>query len=111
MEKEAILAVYEKISGVMNLMVQAAEASDWDALTELEGHCSSYMDTLRLNDHHDGLSEKEVQYKMEVIQKILDDDRKIRELTEPWLKKLSELINHSANSRKVSQAYGFSSIN
>lgn len=106
MDKKAILLVYDKISAVMDLMVQAAEASNWDALTELETQCSAYVDALKTSDHHDGLTEDEGEYKMQVIRKILEDDRKIRDLTEPWMKRLSELISHSSTSRKVNQAYG-----
>jgi len=111
MDKEAILAVYEKVSGVMGLMVQAAQANDWDTLIELDMSCSSYMEILRSDDNHEGLSEEELQHKMQMIQKILDDGRKIRELTEPWMKELSGFINHSTTSRKVNQAYGFNNVN
>ena len=110
MKKSVILSVYEKVSTVMGMMVQAAEEKDWDRLIELESHCSSYMDTLRFGDHHDGLTAEELQYKMNVIRKILDDDKKIREYTEPWMKELSGLISHSFTARKVNQAYGSSNI-
>ena len=110
MEKSVILSVYEKVSGVMGLMVQAAEEKDWDRLIELETHCSSYMDTLRFGDHHDDLTVEELQYKMDLIRKILNDDRKIREQTEPWMKELSDLIRHSSTARKINHAYGSSNI-
>lgn len=110
MDKTAIQAVYDKVSGVMGLMVQAAEAGDWDRLTELELQCSAYVDALRIYDHHDGLTDDERDCKMQVIRKILDDDRRIRDLTEPWIKQLSELIHHSAVSHKVNRAYGFSTL-
>jgi len=108
MDKKAIFSVYEKVAGVMNLMVQAAEASDWDAVTALEPQCSAYVGALRTTDHHDDLTEEEMQYKMRVIQKILDDDRRIRELAQPWMKELSDLIHSSSNSRKIYRAYGAS---
>lgn len=106
MDKKAILAVYEKVSGVMSLMVKAAEAKDWDIVTELEPQCTAYVSALRTSDHHDGLTDDEMEYKMSMIQKILDDDRRIRELTQPWMKELTDMIHSSANSRKVNRAYG-----
>ncbi len=109
MDKQAILAVYEKLSGVMSLMVQAAEAGDWDRLTELMPQCSAYVDVLRANDRHDGLTEDEMAHKMTVIGKILDDDRRVRELTQPWMKQLSDLIHNASVSRKLNRAYGASS--
>jgi flagellar protein FliT len=106
MDRKAILAVYDKVSGVMGLMVQAAEANDWDMVTELEPQCTAYVDALRASDNHDGLTEDEMQYKMSIIQKILDDDRRIRELLQPWMKELSDLICSSANSRRINRIYG-----
>ncbi len=105
MDKNAIITVYEKVSGVMDLMVQAAEANEWDMLTELESQCSAYVSVLKTNDSHEGLSEDEARHKISIIQKILDDDRRIRELTEPRIKELGDLIRHSATARKVNRAY------
>lgn len=106
MDKKAILAVYDKVSGVMGLMLQAAEAADWDTVTELGPQCTAYMDALRTSDNHEGLTEEEMEYKMSVIRKILDDDRRIRELAQPWMKELGDLIHSSSNTRKINRAYG-----
>lgn len=111
MDKKAILAVYEKVAGVMSLMVQAAESSDWDQVTALEPACSAYVDSLRSSDHHEGLTDDELQYKMAVIRKILDDDRRIRELADPWMKQLTGMIHSSATSRKVNRAYSTNMAN
>ncbi|MDL2284137.1 flagellar protein FliT [Oxalobacter sp. OttesenSCG-928-P03] len=110
MDKNTILTVYDKVSGVMGLMVLAAEASDWDRLTELQPQCKAYVDTLRISDHHEGLTDEEIEHKMFLIRKILDDDRRIRELTEPWMKQLADLLGHSVTSRKVNQAYGLNAV-
>ena len=105
MDKNAIITVYEKVSGVMGLMVQAAEASEWDMLTELESQCSAYVDVLKTSDSHEGLTEDEAMHKISIIRKILDDDRRIRELTEPRIKELGDLIRHTATERKINRAY------
>lgn len=105
MDKHAIMTVYEKVSGVMGLMVQAAEASEWDMLTELESQCAAYVDVLKSGDSHEGLTSDEMEHKIKVIQKILDDDLRIRELTESRMKELGELIRHSSTTRKLNRAY------
>ncbi len=46
--------------------------------------------------------------KVQIIKKILADDREIRNLTEPWMAQLSRLINSTGTERKLSQAYGAS---
>ena len=107
MDKQAVLEIYEEISVFTDRMVQAAANNDWDNLELLEKECSSRVALLQ---RHDGeinllLTEEERQQKVDVIRKILEDDRQIREFTEPWMKKLSELIHHSNVSRKLNQAY------
>lgn len=46
------------------------------------------------------------QHKVELIQKILADDKEIRNLVEPWMQQLSALINSTGAERKLSRAYG-----
>lgn len=105
MEKDAILTVYEKVSAVTGLMVQAAEAADWDMLTELGPQCAAYVDALRAGDSHEGLTGEEAEYKMGVIRKILEDDRRIRDLAAPRMRELGDLVHSSATSRRINRAY------
>jgi flagellar protein FliT len=37
---------------------------------------------------------------------MLDDDRRIRDLTMPWMARLSALIKNSGNERRLAHAYG-----
>lgn len=52
------------------------------------------------------LTGAERERKVEIIKKILADDREIRNITEPWMNKLSMLINSTGTERKLNQAYG-----
>ena len=109
MDHQAIMMIYEEISSFTNRMLEAASNNDWDSLESLEKECSSRIIVLKKYDNNDAnmlLTQEELQKKMDLIRKILDDDRQIREITEPWMKKLSELIHHSSVSRKLSQTYG-----
>ncbi len=44
--------------------------------------------------------------KVAIIKKILADDKEIRNITEPWMNKLSMLINSTGTERKLNRAYG-----
>ncbi len=44
--------------------------------------------------------------KVKIIQKILADDREIRNITEPWMTRLSMQINSVGAKRKLANAYG-----
>jgi len=107
MNSQTIMTIYEEVSYFMDRMLGAASNSDWDSLELLEKECSSRVAILQKYDNEINLllTEEERQKKMDLIRKILDDDRQIREFTEPWMKNLSELINHSSVSRKLTQAY------
>jgi flagellar protein FliT len=37
---------------------------------------------------------------------MLADDRKIRDLTTPWMGRLSAMINNTATERRLARAYG-----
>lgn len=41
-----------------------------------------------------------------LIKQILEDDRKIRDLTMPWMAQLSKLINSTGTERRLANAYG-----
>ena len=44
--------------------------------------------------------------KVNAIRKMLDSDRKIRDLTQPWMAKLQAMISNKAVERRVARAYG-----
>jgi len=46
--------------------------------------------------------------KVRMIKKILADDKEIRDITEPWMAELAELIKSNSTSRKLNQTYGAS---
>lgn len=106
MNNEAIMAIYEEVSEITTRMLAAAVSNEWEVLAQLEKECSSRVAVLEKHDTNSSLSEVQRQQKMDLIKKILEDDRQIREITEPWMVKLSTMINHSNVSRKLNQAYG-----
>lgn len=99
------LDYYKNVSAITGQMLAAAQAQDWDLLTDLEKECASYMDGLRYAEAVKPVSDSFASVKVAYIKKILEDDRQIRALVDPWMKKLEGLMNHSRNEQKLSQKY------
>jgi flagellar protein FliT len=106
MQIEEIVAVYEEISDITGQMLDAARANDWDRLTQLEAQCSSRVEILRRDPSRPVLDAGSRQAKVRLINKILADDREIRNLTEPWMQRLSAMMNSGETERRLNQAYG-----
>jgi len=106
MTSEDILTVYESVADLTGQMLAAAGSSDWDRLVELEQQCSTKVSALRVNEAAQPLTGPARQRKVALIKKVLADDRRIRDLTAPWMAQLSKLINSNGTQRRLANAYG-----
>ncbi|UUZ51824.1 flagellar protein FliT [Massilia sp. B-10] len=106
MTSQEVVTVYEAMMGITEQMVQAAESSDWDRLVLLEQQCAAYTKQLKDSEPALALAGPNRERKVRAIRQMLDDDRRIRDLTMPWMAQLSALISNSGNQRRVSHAYG-----
>ena len=106
MNSEEILALYEAVSGITDQMLVAARQGDWDQLIALEEHCARHVQTLKDGEPPIPLTGASRDRKVQIIHKILADDRKIRDLAEPWMAQLAQMINSTRAERKLSSAYG-----
>jgi flagellar protein FliT len=105
MNEQDVIEVYENVATITDQMLAAARRGDWDRLIVLENRCSDQVTILR-NGEPPQLSGELRERKVQIIHKILADDREIRNLTEPWMAHLSKLINSTGTERKLNQAYG-----
>ncbi|TFW18626.1 flagellar protein FliT [Massilia arenosa] len=106
MTSEEVASVYEAMVALTDQMVQAAESSDWDRLVLLEQQCAVHVLRLKDNEPVGPLQAADRTRKVTAIRKMLDDDRRIRDLTMPWMAKLSALINKTGTERRLARAYG-----
>ncbi len=106
MTSQEVLSVYESMVELTGQMVDAASSSDWDRLVVLETRCASQVETLRQKEASIQLSGDSRLRKVQCIKKLLDDDRKIRDLTMPWMAQLSALISNTGTQRRLSNTYG-----
>jgi flagellar protein FliT len=100
-----MLSTYEALERITHEMLHAASGAEWDRVVELEHSCSAHVTRLREGGEV-ALNEAGRQRKIELIKKILDDDRRIRDLTTPWMAQLSAMIGNTTAQRRLANAYG-----
>lgn len=106
MNSQEVISLYEAISDITGQMLAAARTGDWERLSELESRCTGHVDTLKREEPHMKLLSGERERKVRIIRKILENDREIRTLTEPWMTQLSTLMNSGSAERKHSKTCG-----
>ena len=103
-----ILDTYARVSVKSGEMVEAAKASDWDRLIELEQDCRALVDTLRRDDTSNVSAPRPdrgyVQRKYEYIRKVLADDAQVRRYTEPWMEQLQVFLGSARQENKLLRA-------
>lgn len=105
MKGNEIVETYEALSVLTGEMLIAAQHGEWEKLTELEHHCRKPISQLMAKAPGAELNENDQKRKMDIIRKILADDAKIRELVEPRMAKLMQMLQGAGASRKLATAY------
>lgn len=106
LNSQEVISHYEALADITNQMLAAARVRDWEQLAALESRCSSHVETLKTQEPGMALPVVAREKKVAIIQQILADDRKIRDITEPWMAQLSMLINSGRTEHKLSKTYG-----
>jgi flagellar protein FliT len=106
MTGQDIVSVYEAMAGISDQMLAAASANDWDRVVQLEHQCNACVRQLKAHGDGQPLAGQERVRKVNAIRKMLASDRQIRDLTQPWMAKLSALMNNNATERRLARAYG-----
>jgi flagellar protein FliT len=86
-------------------MLDAARASDWDALIEHEKSCAQVIDALRAAGAGLRLDPDSLERKRAIIRRVLAEDAEIRRLTQPWLGRLEDLLRTSTTQRRLGDTY------
>jgi flagellar protein FliT len=106
MTGQDIVSVYEAMVGITDRMLTAATNNDWDQLALLELQCAACVRQLKASGDGQPLAGQERVRKVDAIRKMLASDRQIRDLTQPWMAKLSAMMNNNATERRIARAYG-----
>lgn len=100
----SVIDNYQQLSDLTSQMRDAATRGAWDELVELEQHCSSHVESMKVIDLAP-IDEPTRQQKVALIHKILADDAAIREQTLPWMANLQRLMQSSRSEQRLQQAY------
>lgn len=88
----ALLNYYEAIEKASQDMLEAARAGNWDHVVKLEGACALLISQLKHAAERQSLGSEEAQLKSRIMQRILVNDAEIRQLAEPWLEDLDDIL-------------------
>jgi flagellar protein FliT len=88
----ALLNYYEAIEKASADMLAAARSGDWDQVVKLEGACALLISQLKHAANAQMLGSEEAQLKSRIMQRILINDAEIRQLAEPWLEDLDDIL-------------------
>lgn len=99
-----LIECYERIALSSDAMLAAAMRGDWDALVEAELECKRRIDVVRTRAH-ETLSPDDAQRRDALIHRLLNNDARIRTITEPWVARLESMILGRERARRVAAAY------
>ena len=105
-QSQHLLSVYEEMVELTGQMLTAAGNGDWETLVELEDQCAAHVRVLQADGPMQPMSGPSRLKKVQILKKLLDNDRQIRDITLPWMAKLSSLINSTGAERRLVHAYG-----
>ena len=105
MSADQVLAVYEAMAALSGQMLAAANGSDWQRLSQLEQRCAALVARLKQGEPVDALDQVKLQRKAALLTQLMADDRRIRDLTEPWMKHLTALLSNTSTERRLANAY------
>ena len=105
MNSQELMSIYENVAEITARMVDAAEQNDWQLLASLEESCNRQVQAIKDNDDPVALAREDQAKKVSVLKKILADDRKIRDITQPRMAKLTELMRRTSSQHKLARAY------
>ena len=87
-----LLNYYEAIEKASQDMLEAARTGDWDHVVKLEGACALLIAQLKSTAGERRLAREEAELKSRIMQRILVNDAEIRQLAEPWLEDLDDIL-------------------
>lgn len=105
MTSNEMLTTYESLSELTGTMLNAARQGEWDDLAALEQRCRGYVGSL-MQAAPLPLNENEQRAKVVIIRAILQNDAKIRALTEPRLHELQQNLHMVRSGQRGVDAYG-----
>ena len=106
MSDAGVLQCYERALEVTRAMLEAARASDWDRLVQLEQERARLVERLRLEDPDPGNDLASRDRKRELIVEMLRLDEQIQMLTQDWMHELRDVLGSIGDEQRLNRTYG-----
>lgn len=90
----ALLDYYKAIEDASVKMLEAAREQDWDGVVRYEGACAVLIEQLRSQAQVQVLAADDRVMKARIMQRILLNDARIRDLVEPWVAQIDAHMGH-----------------
>lgn len=92
-QPKSLIDYYKAIEGASRQMLEAAQREEWDQVVRLEGACAVLIEQLRSESRKQALPNTARAEKQRIMLSILRHDAAIRQLAEPWLTDIDNLLN------------------
>ena len=89
---KTLLNYYEAIEQASLDMLNAARGGQWDEVVRLESACAVLISVLKRSASGETLDTNEARVKSKIMQRILVNDAEVRQLAEPWLEDLDNVL-------------------
>ena len=89
---KTLLNYYEAIEQASLDMLNAARGGKWDEVVRLESACAVLIAVLKRAASTEALDNQQARVKSKIMQRILVNDAEIRQLAEPWLEDLDNVL-------------------
>jgi flagellar protein FliT len=90
-DADGIPAIYQQLADISDRMLECAQRGDWDAVSGLEVQCGILVESLKATAPEDCPTEHR-DVCMQSIRIVLANDAAIRDLAQPWLKELEDIL-------------------
>lgn len=106
MNEQTLINGYESLALIMGQMLHSAKQQHWDQLTDLESFYLDKLEQLKQLEAAIHLSAATKARKLSIIHRILADDREVKDLSNPWMNKLSCMMHGASVEARLSRSYG-----
>lgn len=103
--QDTSLQGYEQVAEISGRMLGAAQQSDWDRFVAEERRCREAIAALQAQAQT-ALSAGARARKHALLRRMLANDAEIRNLAEPRMRQLQEMLSASGNARRLDDSYG-----
>lgn len=105
MSTQQTLSLYAAVADITDQMLSAAKQHDWEKLAVLEAECAACIKRADEDRCNEPLREPEQKIKFSHLKRILDSDREIRNIIDPWMVRLSDILTNNAAHQQMFDTY------